>query len=182
MCHVGSLCVNKILTYLHLSMYTLSKQMFLIRLYEYYLHNEEQKSTMRGYIPDIFATINQYELPEYIHDYVRGGAFPNKQEWLGVWKVALRAHEIEMWTQRMRVKTDCPLADLAMRGCRLYVLYKLAKNHVQEKSCVGYSVKLITIPKLSQPAVCGKCGQQYLCTPVHIVMDCPSMSEHRNQL
>ena len=118
----------------------------------------------------------------YMHDYVTGAAFPNKQQWLAVRKVALRAHEIEMWTQRMRVKTDCPLAALVMRGCRPHVLYKLAKNHVQEKSCVRYSAKLITIPKLSQPAVCGKCDQQYLYTPVHIVMDCPSMSEHRNQL
>ena len=33
---------------IHLSVYTLSKQMLLIRLYEYYCHNEQQKSTMRG--------------------------------------------------------------------------------------------------------------------------------------
>ena len=87
-----------------------------------------------------------------------------------------------MWTQRMRLKTDCPLTALVMGVCRLHVPYKLAKNHVQEKSCVRYSAKVITIPKLSQPAVCGKCDQQYLYTPVHIVMDCPSMSEHWNQL
>ena len=181
-----SIINNKKLAFLeriiHLSVYTLSKQMLLLRLYEYYFHNEEQKSTMRGYIPDIFAILNQYELTEYMHDYVTGGAFPNKQQWLAVRKVAPRAHEIDMWTQRMRVKTDCPLATLVMRGCRPHVLYKLAKNHVQEKSCVRYSAKLITLPKLSQPAVCGKCGQQYLYTPVHIVMDCPSMSEHRSQL
>ena len=180
-----SIINNKKLAFLeriiHLSVYTLSKQMLLIRLYEYYFHNEQQKSMMRGYIPDTFAILNQYELIEYMHDYVTGAAFPNKQQWLAVRKVALRAHEIEMWTQRMRVKTDCPLAALVMRGCRPHVLYKLAKNHVQEKSCVRYSAKLITIPKLSQPAVCGTCGQQYLYTPVHIIMDCPSMSEHRNQ-
>ena len=82
----------------------------------------------------------------------------------------------------MRVKTDCPLAALVMRGCSPHVLYKLAKNYVQEKSCVRYSPKLIAIRKLSQPAVCGKCDQQYLYIPVQIVMDCPSMSEHRNQL
>ena len=86
--------------------------MFLIRVYKYCFHNEQQKSTMRGYIPDIFAILSQYELTEYMHDYITGGAFPNKQQWLGVRKVALRAHEIEMWTQRMRVKTDCPLAAL----------------------------------------------------------------------
>ena len=116
-----------------------------------------------------------------MHDYVTGGAFPNKQQWLGVRKVTLRAHEIEMWAQGMRVKTDCPLAALVMRGCRPHVLYKLAKNHVLEKSCVRYSAKLITILKLGRPAICGKCDQQYLYIPVPIVMDCPSMSEHRNQ-
>ena len=36
---------------IHLSVYTLSKQMLLIRLYEYYCHNEQQKSTMRGIYP-----------------------------------------------------------------------------------------------------------------------------------
>ena len=163
-----SIINNKKLAFLeriiHLSVYTMSKQMFLIRLFEYYFHNEQKKSTMRGYIPDIFAILNQYKLTEYMHGYVTGTAFPNKQHWLAVRKVVLRAHEIEMWTQRMCVKTDCPLAALGMRGCRPHVLYKLAKNHVMEKSCVRYSAKLITIPKLSQPAVCGKCGQQYLYT------------------
>ena len=132
--------------------------------------------------PIYFAILNHYGLTEYIHDYVAGGAFPNKQQWLDVRKVALWAHETEIWTQRMRVKTDCPLAALVMRDCRPHAPYKLEKNHVKEKSCARYLAKLITIPKLSQPAVCGTFDQQYLYTPVHIVMDCPSMSEHGNQL
>ena len=128
---------NKKLAFLersiHLSMYTLSKQMLLIRVYKYYFHNEQYKSTMRGYIPDIFAILSQYELTEYMHDYVTGGAFPNKQQWLGVRKVALRAHEIEMWSPKNACKNRLAIGCL---GDRMYYISwqrtMSRRNHVYD--------------------------------------------------
>ena len=64
----------------------------------------------------------------------------HKQQWLGVRKVAQRAHEIDWNVDAENVcQNRLPIGCLGNADCRPHVLYKLAKNRVQEKSCVRYS-------------------------------------------
>ncbi|KAK3098283.1 hypothetical protein FSP39_017953 [Pinctada imbricata] len=153
----------------NLSAETLSKQIFLQRLFHYITPGNNVQNV--GFVPDIFALLSKYSLMEHICAYIFYGSFPQKVTWKRLVKNAIHEYHNRAWSIRTSADTDFTRFRALHNAIGPAFIWSSSTNF-QETQLAYFIAKLWASPPVSERGTCPICTNSYFDMFVHIVVSC----------
>ena len=158
----------------------LPKQILLLRLLEF-----KNKCVQKqcGFVPDLMKIINEYNLSDFVNNFLTTGLFPSKTVWNCCITNAIKNTEERRWRHRMSNDSDFNFFSLIHKNIAPHKAWTVARSFPKLRTAAKYVIDLCAIVRTEENALlCDKCGMFFTNIIVHILCSCDRVLSLREQL
>ena len=152
----------------------LTKKLFLVRLFSYFIDTER---IHYGFIPDIINILYRYNLHQYLSEFILEGTFPTKTSWKIIVNNAVDDVQRSEWL--VRITNDSDFTRFKKIHTSVILANYLKHSYTNREIRNSYFItKLITDIPNSTSNLCVICYRQFRDVYVHACCNCSSTRIH----
>ena len=146
----------------------LTKKLFLVRLYSYFIDTERKHY---GFIQEIMDILYKYYLHEYVIIFMRDGVFPTKQSWKIIVNNTVDKVQSDEWTRRIQSDNNFSRFRNIHLSVKVPDFWKCARSS-REIINAYFITKLLTDIPNNTGSTCELCDRPFLDVYVHACCSC----------
>ena len=131
---------------------------------------------------DLISTLREYQLAEYIVDYVTDDSIPCKLAWKSLICDSLGSIEQQKWSRGLSLKTANRFHRIQPQ-LQTNVIYEIMGRNIQLRSSLQILIKVLSVPEnFYLPMLCELCNTTVTDSVEHLFMRCENLVDERNEL